>query len=137
MTACVLDTDVVIAALDRRDGHHAEATAAITEMIHTEVALLLSLVNYAETLVKPAEAEPTMRAALDALNALGIRLVAPTPAIARDAARHRAQNISLADGFAIATAHARGASLASFDLRVRRALPAAGVQLAPALATTS
>lgn len=133
MTACVLDTDVVIAALDRRDAHHPEAAAAITEMIGAETTLLLSLVNYAETLVKPAETEPTMRAALNALNALGIRLVAPTPAIARDAARHRAKNISLADGFAIATAHARGASLASFDLRVRRALPAAGVQLAPEL----
>lgn len=54
--------------------------------------------------------------------------------IARDAARHRALNsISLADGFAIASARAREASLASFDLRVRRALPAAGVELAPSL----
>jgi len=134
VSACVLDTDVVIAALDRRDAHHARAAEAITSMIDDDVALLLSLVNYAETLVKPAEAERTLRAALDALGALGIRLVAPTPAIARDAARHRARNISLADGFAIATAHARGASLASFDVRVRRALPGAGVELAPALA---
>jgi predicted nucleic acid-binding protein len=78
--------------------------------------------------------EGTLRAALDALGALGIRLVAPTAAIARDAARHRARSISLADGFAIATAHARGASLASFDQRVRQALPGAGVELAPALA---
>lgn len=137
MTGCVLDTDVVIAALDRRDAHHAQARTAISEMIDGEVALLLSLVNYAETLVKPAQTEPTLRAALDALNALGIRLVAPTAAIARDAARLRAQNISLADGFAIATAQARGASLACFDLRVRRALPATGVPLAPALAANS
>lgn len=137
MNACVLDTDVVIAALDRRDVHHAEAAHAITTMIDTEVALLLSLVNYAETLAKPAETDRTLRAALDALGALGIRLVAPTAAIARDAARHRAQNISLAEGFAIATAHARGASLASFDARVRRALPAVGVELAPALAALS
>lgn len=133
MTACVLDTDVVIAALDRRDAHHAQAADAITAMIDADTTLLLSLVNYAETLVKPAEAERTLRAAVDALSALAVRLVAPTPAIARDAARHRAQNISLADGFAIATAHARGASLASFDQRVRRALPATGVELAPAL----
>ncbi|MGH2899310.1 MAG: PIN domain-containing protein [Solirubrobacteraceae bacterium] len=132
--ACVLDTDVVIAALDRRDAHHADAEQAITAMIDAEVGLLLSLVNYAETLVRPAESDETMRAVLDALNALGIRLVAPTAAIAREAARHRARDISLADGFAIATAHARGASLASFDPRVRRALPAAGVELAPVLA---
>jgi len=92
--------------------------------------LLLSLVNYAETLVRPAENHDTMRAAIEALTALGIRLVAPTPAIARDAARYRGQNISLADGFAIATAQSHGASLASFDVRVRRALPAIGVELA-------
>lgn len=130
MSACVLDTDVVIAALDRRDAHHARAAAAITELIDAGTDLLLSLVNYAETLVRPAENDDTLRAAIEALAALGIRLVAPTPAIARDAARHREQNISLADGFAIATARSHGASLASFDLRVRRALPQIGVQLA-------
>ena len=135
MSGCVLDTDVVIAALDRRDTHHAQAASAITAMLQAEVELLLSLVNYAETLVKPAQSDDTLRAAIDALSALGIRLVPPTTAMARDAARHRAVNdISLADGFAIASAHARAASLASFDLRVRRALPAAGVELAPTLA---
>lgn len=133
MSACVLDTDVVIAALDRRDAHHDDAAAAITAMIDQGTQLLLSLVNYAETLVKPAENDATLRSATDALTALGIRLVAPTPAIARDAAHHRRQNISLADGFAIATAQAGGASLASFDLRVRRALPVIGVSLASEL----
>ena len=133
MSACVLDTDVVIAALDRRDAHHAHAAAAITAMIGAETELLLSLVNYAETLVKPAESEATLRSAIGALAALGIRLVAPSPAIARDAARHRGLNISLADGFAIATAQARGASVASFDARVRRALRSTGVDLATGL----
>lgn len=99
-------------------------------MLETETELLLSLVNYAETLVRPAEDERTLRAAVDAMSALGIRLVAPTAAIARDAARHRGLNISLADGFAIATAQARTASVASFDMRVRRALPMIGVGLA-------
>ena len=103
-------------------------------MIDADVALLLSLVNYAETLVRPAETERTMQAAVNALSALGIRLVAPTAAMTRDAARHRARNIRLADGFAIASAYARGAKLATFDLRVRRALPATGVELAPSLA---
>lgn len=133
MSACVLDTDVVIAVLDRADAHHGQAADAVTAMIEADVALLLSLVNYAETLVRPAEQEQTLRAAIDGLSALGIGLVAPTPAIARDAARHRGRSVSLADGFAIATAHARGASLASFDMRVRRALPAAGVELASVL----
>lgn len=126
---CVLDTDVVIAVLERRDAHHGEAARAVTAMIEADVPLLLSVINYAETLVKPAEAEETMRAATGALDALGIRLVAPTPAIARDAARHRARNVSLADGFAIATAQAQGAALASFDRRVRRAMDEVGVSL--------
>jgi predicted nucleic acid-binding protein len=130
VSGCVLDTDVVIAALDRKDLHHADASEAVTAMIEEGTMLLLSLINYAETLVKPAEDEAALRVAVDAMSALGIELIAPTPAIARDAARHRALNVSLADGFAIATAQARQASLATFDRRVRRALPKVGLELA-------
>ncbi len=133
MSGCVLDTDVAIAALDRRDAHHADAAKALMSMIDGETPLLLSLVNYAETLVRPAEDEGSLRAAVDALSALGIELIPPTPAIARDAARHRALNISLADGFALATAQAQRATLATFDRRVRRALPKAGLELASEL----
>lgn len=133
MSSCVLDTDVVIAALDRRDSHHADAARGIKAMINGGVPLLLSLVNYAETLVRPAEEEHALRAAVDAVGALGIRLIAPTSTIALDAARHRALNISLADGFALATAQAHSASVASFDRRVRRALPKVGLKLAAAL----
>jgi predicted nucleic acid-binding protein len=97
------------------------------------VPLLLSLVNYAETLVRPAEDENTLLMAKDDLGALGVRLIAPTSAIAVDAARHRALKISLADGFALATAQAHNAHLASFDRRVCRALPKIGLQLAPQL----
>lgn len=134
MSSCVLDTDVVIAALDRRDPHHADAAKAVQAMSEDGVSLLLSLINYAETLVRPAEDERTLRTARDAMAALGIGLIAPTPAIAVDAARHRALNISLADGFALATARAHQAHLASFDRRVRRALPKVGLELAPQLA---
>jgi predicted nucleic acid-binding protein len=133
VSGCVLDTDVVIAALDRRDRHHSEAARAIRAMSEQGVPLLLSLINYAETLVRPAEDESTLRTARDALAALGVALIAPTPPIAVDAARHRALNISLADGFALATARAYDAQLASFDRRVRRALPKVGLQLAPQL----
>ena len=134
MSACVLDTDVVIAALDRRDSHHRRAARSLRAMIEQETTLLLSLINYAETLVKPAENEQTLRTAIDAIATLGIKLVAPTPAIARDAARYRALNVSLADGFAIATAQTHSADLASFDRRVRRALRHAGLELSPMLA---
>jgi len=131
--ACVLYRDVVIAALDRSDACHGRAADAITAMIDADTEMLLSLVNYAETLVKPAASEATLQAAISALAALGIRLVAPTATIARDAGRHRGLNISLADGFAIATTQARGASVVSFDLRVHRELDSTGIQLAAGL----
>ena len=130
MSACVLDTDVVIAALDRSDAHHDKAVHALRAMAEQEVGLLLSLINYAETLVRPAETERTLRAAISAIDAMGIKLVAPTAPVAREAARLRGLNISLADGFALATAKAHNASVATFDRRVRRSLGAAGVELA-------
>lgn len=133
MSGCVLDTDVVIAALDRRDDHHRKAAEAVRVMLADGVPLLLSLINYAEALVRPAEDERALRTARDALSALGIRLVPPTRAIALDAARHRALGISLADGFAIATAQSQEAELASFDRRVRRALGKVGLRAAKQL----
>ena len=133
MSGCVLDTDVVIAALDRADAHHLAAAKALRVMIDEEIPLRLSLINYAETLVRPAETQAALRTAIEAIHALGIQLSVPTPVIARDAARLRALNVSLADGFALATARARGATVASFDRRVRRAVQSAGMELAPAL----
>jgi predicted nucleic acid-binding protein len=133
VSGCVLDTDVLIAALDRRDPHHSAAANAIKRMSEDGVLLLLSLINYAETLVRPAEDEDTLRTARDALAALEVRLIAPTPTIAVAAARHCGLNVSLADGFALATAQAHDAHLASFDRRVRRALPKVGLELAPQL----
>jgi predicted nucleic acid-binding protein len=133
LSLCALDTDVVIAALDRRDSHHRAAMKGLGLMIEQESTLLLSLVNYAETLVKPAEDERTLRTATNAIATLGIKLIAPTPAIARDAARFRTLNVSLADGFAMATARAHQATLASFDRHVRRALRRAGLELDPVL----
>ena len=132
MTACVLDTDVVIAALDRADAHHRAAAKAIPTLLGDRAPLLLSLINYAETLVRPAEDEATLRSAVSAIQRLGVQLSAPTPAIARDAARLRALNISFADGFTLATAHAHQATVASFDRRVRRATRSAGLEVATA-----
>lgn len=133
MSGCVLDTDVLIAALDRRDAHHGAAARAVRAMIEQQTQLLLSTVNYAEALVRPAEDERTLRAAMDAIAGLGVRLIAPSPQVAREAARHRRLAVSLADGFAIATAQAQGASVATFDRRVRRALGRLDIALAPAL----
>jgi len=127
LSACVLDTDVVIAALDRGDAHHRDAAKAIGGMLEDGDQLLLSTINYAEALVRPAEDEHTLQVAVDAIAALEIRPVAPTAAIARDAARFRVLGISLADGFALATARASSATVASFDRRVRRAMAKLGL----------
>ena len=128
MSACVLDTDLVIAALDRSDGHHREAARAIAAMLEDDIEMLVSTVNYAEALVRPAEDEQALPAAVDAIAALGIRPIPPTATIARDAARYRSLNVSLADGFALATARARSSSVASFDRRVRRAMADLGIE---------
>lgn len=134
MTACVLDTDVVIAALDRADAHHPAAAAAFARLAGAQSELLLCTVNYAEALVRPAEDERSMRAAVDAIASLGIRLLAPDAALARTAARRRGFGVSLADGFALATAERADADVATFDKRVRRALDSTGLSLSPALA---
>ncbi len=118
MSSCVLDTDVVIAALDRADAHHGAAAAAFERFSAEGVELLLCTVNYAEALVRPATDERSLRAAVDAIASLGIRLLAPDATLARNAARRRALGVSLADGFALATAERADADLASFDKRV-------------------
>lgn len=133
MAICVLDTDVVIAALDRADAHHAAAREAFTRFVSTGTELVICTINYAEALVRPAEEERTLRAAVDAMASLGIRTSAPDAAAARLAARRRALGVSLADGFAIATAERLDADLASFDSRVRRALEEVGPRLSDAL----
>ncbi len=134
MSSCVLDTDVIIAALDRRDAHHRKAARAIERMSVEGTDLLLSAINYAESLVRPAQDERSLRTAVNAIASLQIRVVPPDAAIARNAARHRGLGISLADGFALATANARDATVASFDKRVRRALSPAGLRLCAPLA---
>lgn len=133
VATCVLDTDVVIAALDRADAHHAAAAAAFERFTTGRTELVICTVNYAEALVRPAEDERSLRAAVDAIASLGIRTSSPDAALARVAARRRALGISLADGFALATAERVGADLASFDQRVRRALKSVDVRLSSAL----
>jgi len=133
VATCVLDTDIVIAALDRADAHHAAAAVAFERFTTGRTELVICTVNYAEALVRPAEDERSLRAAVDAMASLGIRTSSPNAALARVAARRRALGISLADGFAVATAERLGADLASFDQRVRRALKSVDVRLSSAL----
>jgi predicted nucleic acid-binding protein len=133
VATCVLDTDVLIAALDRADAHHPQAREAFGRFASAGTELVICTINYAEALVRPAEQERNLRAAVDAIASLGIRTSSPDAATARLAARRRALGVSLADGFAIATAERLGAELASFDRRVRRALERVEPKLSAAL----
>lgn len=130
MSICVFDTDVVIAALDRSDLHHQDASKLIGVQIESDTERLISTINYAEALVRPARDPATMRTAVEAIATLGILPVPPSPEVARHAAVIRGHKISLADGFALATAIEREAVLASFDQRVRRAAKQLRVGLA-------
>jgi predicted nucleic acid-binding protein len=131
MSDCVLDADVVIAVLDRADPHHRVAARAVRSLIADGTRLFLSVVNYAEALVRPAGDPATLRAAVDAINVLRVELVPPTATIARQAAGFRGSGLSLPDGFALATAGTRHSSLATFDRGVRKAARAAGIPLGP------
>jgi predicted nucleic acid-binding protein len=133
VTTCVLDTDVVIAALDRADAHHQAARETFGRFAASGTKLVICTVNYAEALVRPAEDERHLRAAVDAIAALRIQMSPPDSATARLAARRRALGVSLADGFAIATAERLGAEVATFDRRVRRALDGVAPALSAAL----
>jgi predicted nucleic acid-binding protein len=130
---CVLDTDVLIATLDRSDAHHGAAARAVKRMIDEGTRLLVSPINYAEALVRPAADARALRGAVDAIATLGIELAVPTASVAREAARLRNTGISLADSFAVATATSRDAGLATFDRRVRRSARAAGARLPPSM----
>lgn len=129
MSRCVLDTDVVIGALESSDTHHADASEALLQLLDEGVSLQLSVVNYAEVLVRPSHDPSTLRRATAAMEALRIRVVAPDAGIGRAAAALRGLGVSLADGFALATAQRLDAPLATFDSRVRRAAGRAGITL--------
>jgi len=111
----------VIAALDRADARHPAAREAFGRFASTGTELVICTVNYAEALVRPAEEERTLRAAVGAIASLGIRTSAPDAAAARLAARRRALGVGLADGFAIVTAAFDGHPLAGILVCVAQA----------------
>ena len=130
MSGCVFDTDVVIGALDRQDAHHSRARTLLLRLVEDDTPRFLSVVNYAEALVKPAEDRRTLRLAIDAIAALGLQIHTPDADIGRDAATLRGLNVSLADGFALATARRLDGRMASFDNRVRAAARELGIPIA-------
>lgn len=86
MKSVALDTDVVIAALDEADAHHERARRVVSELLARRVRLLISTINYAEILVRPAGQPEALKAAIDAMDALRIETVPPSARIAQRAA---------------------------------------------------
>ena len=126
----VLDADVLIGALDGFDPHHAEARALFTGWQERDDSRLISVVNLSEVLVVPAADRQRLRAAREAIAALGVAIHQPGEAIGVEAARLRCSHpISLPDAYCLATAHRTVGSLASFDEKVLRAARAERIAL--------
>ncbi len=118
----VLDADVVIGALDGSDPHHARARSLFRAWQRQDATRLISVVNLTEVLIAPAAERGRLRAAREAVAALGIQVHRPGEAIGVEAARLRnAHPISVPDAYCLATARHTDASVASFDEKVLRA----------------
>jgi predicted nucleic acid-binding protein len=118
----VLDADVMIGALDGSDSHHAEARGLFTEWRKQQATQLMSVVNLSEVLVAPSSDPERLRAAREAIAALGVEAHRPGEAIGVRAARLRGHHpISLPDAYCLATAGHTGGTVASFDRKVLRA----------------
>jgi predicted nucleic acid-binding protein len=121
----VLDADMLIGALDGSDPHHAQARALFTGWQAQDARRLISVVNLSEVLVAPAADSRRLRAAREAIAALGVAVHQPGESIGVEAARLRCRHpISLPDAYCLATAKHAGASVASFDCKVIRAADA-------------
>jgi predicted nucleic acid-binding protein len=118
----VLDADVLIGALDGEDPHHETSHALFGAWHDRDVPRVMSVVNLSEVLVAPASIPMRLRAAREAIAALGVTIHQPGEAVGVEAARLRGRHpISLPDAYCLATAKHTGCVLASFDRKVVRA----------------
>ena len=127
----VLDADVLIGALDGSDSHHDQARRLFTDWRERQATRLTSVVNLSEVLVAPGSDPERLRAAREAIAALGVEVHRPGEAIGVRAARLRANHpVSLPDAYCLATAGHTGGAVASFDRKVLRAAEAEGLPIA-------
>lgn len=127
----LVDADVLIGALDSSDAHHQDARALFVRARERQDALSISVVNLTEVLIAPAADAARLAAAREAITALGVAIHPPSEAIAVDAARLRGRHpISLPDAYLLATAKHVGATVASFDQKVRHAAQREGLSAA-------
>lgn len=128
-----LDADVLIGALDGSDAHHARARELFTVWREHDDSAWISAVNLTEVLVAPAADRRRLRAARQAIAALGVSVHSPTETIAVDAARLRGRHpISLPDAYLLATARQTAGTAVSFDRRIVRAATAEGIPVTSA-----
>lgn len=121
----VLDADVLIGALDGSDIHHREARRLFVRWQRENATRLISVINVSQVLVAPSADRARLRAAREAIAALGVTIHRPSEAIGVHAARLRLEHpISLADAYCLATARHARADLVSFDRKVVRAAEA-------------
>ncbi len=102
MGVALLDTSVVIAALNRDDALHAEASRAVRDQRRRH-ALAISVITYAEMLVGPLRAGARAVRLVDRF-AAETRILDLQPEVARAAAELRARRkLGLADAIVVAT----------------------------------
>lgn len=127
----VLDADVLIGALDGSDLHHSQSRQLFSGWHEQDATRLICVVNLSEVLVAPATQEERLRAAREAIGALGVAVHRPSEAIGVQAARFRARHpISLPDAYCLATASQTDGEVASFDRKILRAAEAERIPLA-------
>lgn len=126
----VLDADILIGALDGSDPHHSRSRQLFSDWHEQDATRLISVINLSEVLVAPAAQEDRLRAAREAVGALGVAVHQPSEAVGVQAARLRARHpISLPDAYCLATASRTGGEVASFDRKVLRAAEAERIPL--------
>lgn len=126
----MLDADILIGALDGSDPHHSRSRQLFSAWHEQDATQLISIVNLSEVLVAPAAREDRLRAAREAIGALGVTAHQPSEAIGIQAARLRARHpISLPDAYCLATASRTGGEVASFDRKILRAAEAERIPL--------
>jgi uncharacterized protein len=116
-----LDADIVIAFLDPGDDQHARAVSELRPLLTGGDELLVGTTVYAETIVRPLQegTDATVDAFLDAA---GVKVVSVDRAVARRAARLRAEHSSLRlpDAMSLATALATDATLLTLDKKLQQ-----------------
>jgi predicted nucleic acid-binding protein len=131
-----VDADVLIGALDGSDSHHRRARSLFTAWHEQDDSVIVSVVNLSEVLVAPAFDRQRLRAARQAIAALGVSIHSPGEAIGVDASRLRGRHsIGLPDAYLLATARHTDSSVVSFDRNVTRAATAERIHVAAASAT--